>query len=160
MIYFVDEDYGKYESWIAELELRGFEVTPLRTADEALEVLWEVPAEDVELVIIDVMLAVDNGADPRFSRALTDDNLESGLRLLEYLAAQNKQVFPRRAVLLTNTINDSTLTAARKVSVEYRVALWDKREIMSPLSFGDKVKDAIAAVSRFAEGMGNGDGTQ
>jgi len=150
MIYFVDEDYGKYESWIAELELRGYTVTPLRTADEAFDILWNVSVADVQLVIIDVMLAVDNAADPRFTKELTDDNLESGLRLLEYLVEQNETVFPRRAVLLTNTINDSTLTAARKVSASYRVGLWDKRKIMSPLTFGDKVEEAIAAITHDA----------
>lgn len=143
MIYFVDEDYGAYESWIAELVLRNLNVTPLRSADEAFNVLWNVSADEVELVIIDVMLAVDDVDDARFSVELTDDYLESGLRLLENLVEQNGEVFPQRAVLLTNTINDATLAAARKVGGQYGVDLWDKREIMSPLAFGDRVEEAI-----------------
>lgn len=145
MIYFVDEDYGAYESWIAELELRDLEVKPLRSADEAFNLLWNISPEMVDLAIIDVMLAVEDVSSEIFSVELTDDYLESGLRLLESLAAQNQDVFPRRAVLLTNTINDATLAAARKVGAEYGVDLWDKREIMSPLMFGDLVATAIAA---------------
>lgn len=146
MIYFVDEDCVAYAAWISELELRGLIVKPLRSADEAFNLLWNVPVEDTELVIIDVMLAVDDVTDERFSAEATDNFLESGLRLLESLAAQNEAVFPRHAVLLTNTINESTLTAARKVSARYGVELWDKREIMSPLVFGDRVVDAIAKI--------------
>src|ERR1700685_2774272 len=114
MIYFVDEDYGAYESWIAELTLRGLVVVPLRSADEAFSKLWDAAYDEVERVIIDVMLAVEDTDDPRFSVELTDDYLEAGLRLLENLADQNKEVFPHCAVLLTNTINDASLTAARK----------------------------------------------
>jgi hypothetical protein len=143
MIFFVDEDYGAYESWIAELQLRNFEVTPLRSSTEAWDKLWNASRTDVTLVIIDVMLAVDDIDDPRYSRELTDDYLESGLRLLENLVAQNAEVFPRRAVLLTNTINDATLAAARRVSNQYEIELWDKREIMSPLDFGDRIEEAI-----------------
>lgn len=146
MIYFVDEDCVAYEAWIAELELRGFSVKPLLSADEAFNLLWNVPLEETELVIIDVMLAVDDVTDERFSAEATDNYLEAGLRLLENLAAQNKAVFPQRAVLLTNTINETTLAAARKVSADYRVALWDKRDIPSPLVFADRVANAIANV--------------
>lgn len=152
MIFFVDEDYGAYESWIAELQLRDFEVTPLRSATEAWDKLWNASPADVALVIIDVMLAVDDIDDPRYSRELTDDYLESGLRLLENLAEQNADVFPQRAVLLTNTINDATLAAARKVSSQYKIELWDKRSIASPLDFGDRVQDAIGATRATREG--------
>jgi len=148
MIYFVDEDFGAYESWIAELELRGFHVKSLRSADEAFAALWGIALEDVELVIVDVMLAVDDIDDPKFSVELTDGYLESGLRLLENLVQQNPNVFPQRAVLLTNTINDKTLGAAADVSKRYAIELWDKREIMSPLYFGDRVEAAIEGAGK------------
>jgi hypothetical protein len=148
VIYFVDEDSVAYGAWIAELKLRGFEVKPLRSADQAFDLLWNVEAGGVELVIIDVMLAVDDVSRQQFSREATDNYLESGLRLLEHLSLQNEAVFPRRALLLTNTINKSTLSAARKVSAEYGVELWDKRQIMSPMVFGDKVDEALSRIRR------------
>lgn len=147
MIYFVDEDYSAYESWIAELELRGYGVMSLRSADEAFNTLYDASPDNVQLVIIDVMLAVDDVSDPRFAVALTDTYLEAGLRLLENLVEQKPAVFPHRAVLLTNTISEKTLTSARKVSTQFGIELWDKREMMSPLDFGDRVLSAVVAAA-------------
>jgi hypothetical protein len=148
VIYFVDEDCVAYWAWIAELKLRDFEVKPLRSADQAFDLLWNVSADGVELVIIDVMLAVDDVSREQFSREATDNYLESGLRLLEHLSHQNETVFPHRALLLTNTISQSTLSAARKVGAEYGVELWDKRQIMSPMVFGDRVVEAISRIQK------------
>lgn len=139
----MDEDCAAYESWVAELELRGYQVTVLRSANDAWNLLWKTDVAQIELAIIDVMLAVEDTTDSRFSHQITDGYLEAGLRLLENLAEQNGSAFPRRAALLTNTLNEKTLGAAHRVSKQFEIPLWDKRRIMSPMEFGDIVQDAI-----------------
>ena len=137
MIYFVDEDYSAYGAWVAELQLRGYGVQSISNADEAHRILAEV--SDAELVVIDIMLAVEDTRTTRFTVERTDDFLETGLRLLEDLREVNPIVFPRRAVLLTNTLTETTFSEARRVSRKLGVPLWQKSAIFSPVEFGDRV---------------------
>jgi hypothetical protein len=140
-VYFVDEDYVAYEAWIEELRLRQWDVQPVLSADEAFRMLHD--CTDAEAVIIDVMLAVEDIEQEQFSRRRTDEYLETGLRLLEDLCDQNPAVFPERAVLLTNTINDSTYRAAVTVARRFAVPLWDKADVGSPFEFGSRVDQFI-----------------
>jgi hypothetical protein len=138
LIYFIDEDHAAYGAWIAELRLRGYSVRLISNADEAFRQLVEV--ESVEVVVIDIMLAVEDVRTTQFTVERTDDFLETGLRLLEDLTAANPLVFPRRAVLLTNTLNEATFSEARRISKKLEVPLWQKSAIFSPVEFGDRVE--------------------
>lgn len=143
MIYFVDEDYPAFEPWIAELRLRKLEAQPLRSADVAFQRLCSVSRQEVSLVIIDVMLAVDDVSDPRFSVEETDRYLETGLTLLKELVECNRAVFPTCAALLTNTANPDTYRHARAAAAHHEIPLWNKPAIDSPLVFGDYVTERI-----------------
>jgi hypothetical protein len=145
MIHFVDEDHAAYGAWIAELKLRGHTVQLTGNADEAYRILAQVP--DAQIVVIDIMLAVEDPRTTRFTVERTDDFLETGLRLLEDLTEANPLVFPRRAVLLTNTIAETTFSEARRLSKELGVPLWQKSAIFSPVEFGDRVEQFLDAGS-------------
>lgn len=150
MIYFVDEDYPAFESWMAELRFRDFEVKPIRSADVAFSRLWNASRDEIDLTIIDVMLAVEDADHPQFSAERSNNYHITGLLLLDDLVAQNPNVFPSRAVLLTNTISDSIAREAVKSANRYDVPLWDKRKIASPVHFGDMVQGLLG--SEQAEG--------
>ena len=137
-VYFVDEDYPKYQAWLEELRYRKRRVCPIGNADDAYAVL--IAADDIELVIIDVMLSASPTGSSQFTRARTDDFLETGLALLEDLAAHRPEVFPQRAVLLTNTINRDTFRAARECAGRHKVILLEKSVIVSPFDFGDRIE--------------------
>lgn len=143
MIYLVDEDLNAFGAWITELQLRNFPVTCLWNANEAFARLCDLDGQGLELVVIDVMLAVEDVEDVRFSSARTDVYQETGLCLLDDLVEQNPAIFPSRAVLLTNTVSDRTLKEARKASTRHRVPLWKKSSIDSPVDFGDRVEARI-----------------
>lgn len=147
MIYLVDEDFSAFGAWIAELVLRKHPVQPLLNADEAFRLLCQAAPEQIDLVVIDVMLAVEDPRVSRFGEDRTDDYLETGLRLLEDLAEQNPVVFPRRAVLLTNTTNDATFNAAQRTSSYFRVPFWQKSTIFSPVEFADRVEKLVSELS-------------
>jgi hypothetical protein len=143
-IYFVDEDYPALAAWIEELRLRQHFVVTIGSADEAFGLL--VGRTDIDLAIIDVMLAVENVDEGRFSRERTDEYLQTGLCLLEDLAMQLPDIFPRRAVLLTNTINDETYRAAVQMSRKCKIPLWGKYEIESPFEFADRVGALVKTI--------------
>ncbi len=143
MIYFVDEDFSAFGAWVAELELRGRQVQALRNADEAFRVLCDAPQRAGDLVVIDVMLAVEDPHVSRFTPARTDDYLETGLCLLEDLCTINHLVFPDRAVLLTNIRNDHTFRKAQLLSSRLIVPFWQKATIFSPVDFADRVEQRL-----------------
>ncbi|HWT92443.1 MAG TPA: hypothetical protein VN238_05570 [Solirubrobacteraceae bacterium] len=144
----MDDDYPAYQAWTAELGLLGFATSCMWSADGAFRRLWNAPPSEVGLVVIDVMLAVEDLRDRRFTPDRTDGYQETGLRLLEDLAAQNPTVFPRRAVLLSNTQNYDTLSNARNVSSFFGIPYWDKSSIYSPLMFADMVTTRLAELGR------------
>jgi CheY-like chemotaxis protein len=148
MIFFIDEDSAAFRAWTSELRLRGLQVECLWNANEAFDRLYKIEQTEVQLVIIDVMLAVEDVDDDRFSLERTYEYLETGLCLLDDLVEQNPAVFPDRAVLLTNTINEKILRAAVKKSTGHKVPLWKKANIYSPVDFGDLVANQIQVTQR------------
>ena len=134
-IYLVDEDHAAYGAWIAELELRGHKVTSIASAADAFRELCRVPAEQIGVVLIDVMLAP--GEDWHL---YPQDFLTTGLELLRSLSQQKSGAFSRRAILLTNAVGsmlEEAITYGETVGAE----VWDKRSIVSPVHFADAVEE-------------------
>jgi hypothetical protein len=143
VIYFIDEDHAAYGAWIAELELRGLGVSVIHNATDAFRDLWNISPKEVDLVLIDVMLAP--GERVETPARSPDDYLCEGLQLLRDLTQQNASVFPARAVLLTNAVGPM-LSEATRCGEEFGVPLWDKRSIFSPLHFGDRIVECLRQV--------------
>lgn len=139
-VYFVDEDVSQTWPLRAELELRGMDVVPFETADDAFEVL--VRCEDASVIIIDVMLAVGSYDHERFSRSRTDMYLETGLAFLEDLVEQRSDLGPR-CILLTNTSKPRTLDKASRLCEKLGARLWRKPSFSSPMDFGEQVQGVV-----------------
>lgn len=148
IVVFVDEDNAAFEPWTEELEFRGQKTRRLATGDVAFEALRTRTRDEIALVVIDVMLAVHDPTGEQFTVERTDSYLETGLCLLEDLVEVNPQTFPIRAVLLTNTVTDTTLKAAKAASDKYGVPLWRKSDISSPKDFADRVETQLERVSQ------------
>jgi DNA-binding NarL/FixJ family response regulator len=138
MIYFVDEDFGVLAAYTAELGLRGYSVSNLATARDAFQALWNAPGSDIDLVIVDVMLAPGETVDSSNANYFT-----AGLDLLRSLSDQNPDVFPRRALLFTAAIG-GTRREATDCARELGVEIWDKAAFLSPVEFADGVERLIA----------------
>jgi DNA-binding NarL/FixJ family response regulator len=147
MIYWVDEHIDALDPWVLDLRERGLEVEAYKAADEAFVVLCRAPADAVDLVIIDVMLAVSGQDATRFSRERTLAYLETGLCLLEDLCPHNPDVFPDHAIFLTNTTDATTLAAADAMSDRLGVPVWKKSDMYSPEDFGDRVQARLRRLS-------------
>jgi CheY-like chemotaxis protein len=83
MIYFVDDDVNQMRPFREELQANGYEVTELRNADEALDCLKK--ANDIELIIMDVMLGTGPKETSKFSMEETNGFLTTGLILIDRL---------------------------------------------------------------------------
>jgi hypothetical protein len=148
MIFFIDEDASAFGAWILELELRDHVVEIIKNADAAFDRLCCIGKADVSLVVIDVMLAVADPTQTRFGGERTDDNLETGLYLLKDLCDQNEVVFPRQAILLTNTANPTTKREAVRMSKDLHVPLWEKSSVYSPVNFGDRIEQRLGDLAK------------
>lgn len=143
MIIFVDEDFrGAKDPWAAELRSRGHEVASFWNASQAYEHLIGVTADRCDLVLIDVMLAAGNPDDLQFSFERTKRYYETGLRLIEDLAKVN-DLFPTRAVMLTNVATGTTWSAIQQTRAALDLEVWRKAEVINPMDLGDRVENVI-----------------
>jgi CheY-like chemotaxis protein len=124
-----------------EVEIRGYEVEALRNAELALAAL--TVADDIELVLIDVMLnnAIDAGAD---RVGATSRPVETGLALLDQLIKDAPHAFPDRALLLSHTTDKKALARAKKMQSEFGVELIRKANIETAYRLGEIVDQRIA----------------
>jgi hypothetical protein len=149
MIYFVDEHHLAFSPWLDAVRDYDYEVETIWNANHAYRLLHDQSPNDVDLTIIDVMLAVDYALDlddEQFSHARTKGYLETGLCLLEDLALANPAVFPHHAVLLTNAFELPTLTAAKATSSQFGVKLWAKSEFSTGAEFASRVVKHIESL--------------
>ena len=116
MIYYVDEEYNRNRSKIRFLKMNGFEVAHLSNADVAWRVLY--PAQDIQLIILDVMLA----AGGRYTRKETHDFLTTGLALATDLLEQRHDIKSEQILLFS--------AATRKDILAYIATLAKEREVL------------------------------
>ena len=140
MIYFVDEDVQYARELCVPLQMRGYETKIIENADLAYEELER--AEDVQLAIIDIMLATNGAETSRFSAADTDDFLETGLLLMRYLSAARDNLFPNRFVVLTA----AGAVLIQKISLECNemgVEVLKKGDFRDPSTLADSIEEIL-----------------
>jgi len=143
VIHFIDEDWPAWLSWTGELEVRGWQVNKIWCADDAYNQLTSSEAPAIDLVIIDVMLAVKDYEGDQFTDTRTAHYLQTGLVLLEDLVATNPTPYPGRAVFLSNMMGEETRRATERTCRLYEVDLWRKSQFESPVMFADHVEAHI-----------------
>jgi len=144
MIFLIDEDETQVRPFKTELEIRGLKVISILSADAALHSLKK--RTDIDLAIIDVMLAADTNGDTKdFSRENTKDFKTTGLRLLERLVELNPTVFPNRAVLFSMATTAEMVSEIKIECGKFGVEFLRKAEFASPLEFGDKIEEILTA---------------
>ncbi len=138
MIYLVDEDVNQLSAFAEELRFRGFDVLQIDNADSAFDCL--LAAQDIELVIVDVMLGTADPEISRFSRERTTDFLTTGLALLDDLFLVDGQKFKSKILLFSMTSTPTLLQAVQRASSQYGAPFLRKRDYVSPYAFGEKVQ--------------------
>jgi DNA-binding NarL/FixJ family response regulator len=148
LVFIVDDNPLALRPWTDDLALRGLATEVIPSAGAAFRRLWNARSDEVGLVVIDLMLSVEDLGDPRFSAERTSDYRETGLVLLRDLIQQNPDVFPSRAVLLSNAPRYETFRNAQAGSADHKIPFWNKAEIDSPLHFGDLVTRRLCKLRR------------
>ena len=145
MIYFIDEDYRKLRALASELKtFHGFETKIIRDADSAYRELCDVKESDVDLVIIDVMLAVKaDGESSRYSREETDDFHQTGIVLLDDLALVNPGVFPRKSVYFTHASSSDLVKEITASAKKHNIRMLKKKDYDTAYDFGIEIVGII-----------------
>lgn len=143
MVYFIDEDYRKLKVLVTELKFRGLSSEVIRDADSAYHRLWNVSLEHIDLVIIDVMLSAKASGASRYSREKTDDYHKTGLVLLDDLVLANPDVFPKKAVFLTNASSDALYAQVKASAKDYKIECLRKSSFETAFQFGAKITEIV-----------------
>lgn len=147
MIFLVDEDDEPYDASLTDLEMEGFQISVLGDADEAFQHLSQVSESELQLAVLDVRLAVGDPHSSRFDAERTHDFKLTGLELLKDLAEIRPDVFPARAMLITNTVNKERLDILQSYADEHSVTFILKAEVVDPFWFSQRVRDAVSQAS-------------
>jgi ActR/RegA family two-component response regulator len=141
MIYFVDEDLAYAKEFTVPLILRGYEVKVLENADQALNTLEQ--AQDVQLVIVDVMLATGEIGVSQFTADDTEGFLKTGLTLIEYLTERRGDIFPRKFVVLTAASESSLISTIERMCRKSGITVLWKSDYRRPADLADKLVELI-----------------
>lgn len=148
MLYFVDEDKNELEPYVFELEGRGYQCKILRNADDAYDVL--LTANDIELAVIDVMLATANAQTSRFAAVDTDNFVTTGLTLLDHLVenqgAERSSIFPSRAIFFSSARIGAVVSKIKHKAERHNVRYLDKNEFSSTPEFANAITDVLGAL--------------
>jgi hypothetical protein len=141
MIYFVDEDVPYIQEYSVPLKLRNRSVSILANADLAYDTLET--ASDVELAVIDIMLATGSKETSRFSRAASEDFLKTGILLIHYLTDLRPQLFPKKFVVLTAASDHRLLRSVRECCDPLNIEILRKMDYSSPAKLAQKIESLI-----------------
>jgi DNA-binding NarL/FixJ family response regulator len=142
MIYFIDEDYRKLRALVSELDIEGYDTKVIRDADNAFVELSGLSGEDVDLVIIDVMLAAKESCS-KYTREETDDYHQTGLLLLDDLVQVNPRVFPKYAVYLTHATSADLVKVIITSAKKYGIKVLRKGNYDTGYDFAKDVKNIM-----------------
>lgn len=141
VIYFIDEDVPYVTEYSVPLKLRNKAVQILPNADLAYNVLET--ANDIELAVVDIMLATEAKEVSRFGRVETEDFLRTGLLLIEFLTDLRPEVFPHRLVVLTAASDYKLLKSIRDTCEPKNIEILRKMDYSSPTKLADKIQSLI-----------------
>ncbi len=141
-MYIVDEDEIQMKPLRLELSLRDISVEQMLSADDMIRRMSTFNSDDYFL--IDVMLAVDTDErNSAFSRAETDDYKITGLRLVERLLNDRKDIPPSHIVLMSQAASKPMKDQIKSFAQRHRVRFVAKSAYDDPMSFGNEVEATI-----------------
>lgn len=130
MIYFADEEFNRIRSKLHYLtDVGQLEVKHLRDAEVAYNTL--ISADDIELIIIDVMFA----AGGRYDREKTDGYSTTGLLLVRDLLVARPDIPASRIVLFSSATRQDIVGRIRTMAKEDGVQYRSKSDFSTPSDF-------------------------
>jgi CheY-like chemotaxis protein len=147
MIYFVDEDVKESEPYIYHLKYLGFDATIIDNADDAFDRL--VVANDIEVIVLDVMLSTRSGDKSRFDAISTNNFVTTGLKLLDDLVQQRQNdgtlKIPNRVVLFSAATRPEIVSLICAKRDLYKIRYLNKMEFDEVNRFAEEIKNVIGS---------------
>lgn len=141
MIYFVDEDVNETEPYAYHLGVMGYDTMIIDNADDAFNIL--ICAEDIEIIILDVMLATKKEKDSLFSPVSTNNFVTTGLELLDQLVNQvdevAKNAIPEKVIFFSAATRPEIVSKIQKKANQHGVWYLDKLEYDDVDNFAEKI---------------------
>lgn len=139
MIYFIDEDEIQLRPFLLEMALRNFETHHILTADDAIQSLDNITAND--FLFIDVMLAANSDETKSvFKRDQTEDYKTTGLALAQMILTLRKDIVPGHIVLMSQAASQKMKSTIKAFAKKYCLKYIAKSLYDDPMSFGDEVE--------------------
>lgn len=141
MIYIIDEDIIQLRPYANELVILGFQVKQIDNADSAYHTLTE--ADDVELALIDIMLATGPSESSRYSRDESRDFIKTGILLIEDILNTKGTDFSKKMAIFSMGSQDWLVRDINKLAKEFGIPYFKKRDYPSPYQFGVDISALI-----------------
>lgn len=145
MIYFVDEDVNETEPYVYHMQSLGFKTRVLENADDAFDCL--VKAQDIEVIILDVMLAARVSGSSRFDASSTNNFVTTGLKLLEDLVQQRgddgSNAIPQKIILFSAAARPEVVNLISSARDTYKIVYLNKLDYDEVGEFADIVLSII-----------------
>jgi CheY-like chemotaxis protein len=122
-----------------ELEEQGYQVTALRNADEALKCL-EL-ADDIDLVITDVMIGTASSQHSCFGREETEGFLITGLVLIDKLMKNNDKKLSKHLIIFSMAHQGFVIEKIEDTAKEYDIQYLRKSDYADPYEFCKKLAE-------------------
>jgi len=146
MILMIDDQISQLQSHAIELTLRGYEVLQISSAREAMDKLSSISFDELEVAVVDVMLAAGPGAEELFGNTSANYQFETGLHLVSSILSNSAFQFKSNQFVFFSMANqDWLINAIYKKSSELNVKYIDKRSHGSPAFFADVLEGIIGA---------------
>ncbi len=143
MIYYIDEEYIRNRSKIRFLKMHGYDVTHISNADEAWRVIYPVSSDDIDLIIVDVMLAAGN----RYDRKQTKDFLITGITLIKDLLDQRKDIDPKKILLFSAATRDDIIKFIHELANDKKVHYKSKSDFNTLFDFLNYINSICKPIS-------------
>lgn len=138
MVYFVDEDVNQLLSYSAELKLRRYDTMHLRNADEAFETL--IKADNITLVIVDIMLATGESSTSKYTIEGTDNFLKTGVSLIKDLIEQLDDRIKDKIIIFSQSSSVPLVTFIRQFSDKNKIPYLIKKDYGNPFLFANEIE--------------------
>ena len=135
MILLIDDDKRQMASYVAELRLRGFEVTHETYVDQALRFLEEGLPE-VELLILDVIMPS--------GESFRDQPTEHGLRTGVYIYERIRETQRNLPIIVFSDAHPADIS--RVIEGDPHCQFFEKRDLY-PFELADAVEKTLTLIS-------------
>jgi CheY-like chemotaxis protein len=130
LVILIDDDHGPMDYYVDALRVRGFDVQPMYTTDDALQWVEDPNSEPPSAIVLDLMLPP--------GKRLTLEETDGGLRTGVFIAKAILKRFPEVPLIALTNHNDPEVVAALPAGMA-----WKAKFEIAPFAFADFIQRTL-----------------